>query len=40
MCFDYEIPQKIDQEKAIEKKNQKQMVQPELEKAEEKPIAA
>ncbi len=36
MCFDYEILEKADQKKTLEKKLQ----QPELERAEERPITA
>jgi hypothetical protein len=40
MCFDYEIPEKADQKKTLEKINEKNLQQPELERAEEKPITA
>lgn len=41
MCFDYEIPQKADQKKAIEKeKKLSQQQQPEVEMAEERPMTA
>ena len=40
MCFDYEIPEKADQKKTLEKINEKKLQQPELERAEEKPITA
>lgn len=40
MCFDYEISEKADQKKTLEKINEKKLQQPELERAEEKPITA
>ncbi len=39
MCFDNEIPKRIDQ-KVLEKKSEKKVVQPELEKIEERSITA
>jgi hypothetical protein len=39
MCFDYEIPERMNQ-KVPEKKNEKKIAQTELEKIEEGPIAA
>ena len=40
MCFEYEIPQKEEQKKAIEREKKLLPQQPEAKKAEEKPIAA
>ncbi len=39
MCFDNEIPERMDL-KVLEKKNEKKVAQPELEKIEERPITA
>ncbi len=39
MCFDNEIPERIDQ-KVLGKKIEKKLSQPELEKIEERPITA
>ncbi len=40
MCFDYEILQKEEQKKTIEKEKKASQPQSDIEKAEERPIAA
>ena len=40
MCFDYEVSEKSDQKKTLEKTNEKKLQQAESERAEERPITA